>query len=343
MSSKRVLVVEDDPRERKLLAQMISSFGIKAVTAIDGQDAVETLATNDVDAIVTDLIMPRMDGFKLLRKLSAEGNTTPAIVLTGFRSNDRGSIVVRELKAFWFLEKPVQPGVLRELLERAIAQNGLIKETHLLNRQLRYSGVVGDLVGTSPAMQEVYSLIEQVAATSASVFITGESGTGKELVARAIHRLSPRSNNPFVAINCAALPDTLIESELFGHEKGAFTGAVERRIGCFEQAERGTLLLDEIGEMQITTQAKLLRVLEDSNVRRLGGKAELPVDVRVVAATNRAPDEALANKTLREDLYYRLNVFHIPPASSARAERGYSGAGRRFDGENRDTGRTLHR
>ena len=254
-SRKRVLVVEDKEVERTHLAQMISSFGITALTAMDGQDALESLASRDVDVILTDLVMPRMDGFELLRQLSAQGITTPAIVLTGFRSIDKASTVVRDLKAFWFLEKPVQPGVLRELLGRAIIQNGLIEETERLNRQLRYSGVLGDLVGMSPAMQEVYSLVEQVAATSASVFVTGESGTGKELVARAIHRLSPRSSGPFVAINCAALPDTLIESELFGHEKGAFTGAVERRVGCFEQAERGTLLLDEIAEMLIGTQA----------------------------------------------------------------------------------------
>src|SRR5262249_53439213 len=282
------------------------------VTATDGQDAIEKLDSGDFDVILTDLVMPRMDGFKLLKELSARGITTPAIVLTGFDNIDKSSTVVRDLKAFWFLEKPVQPRVLRELLERAVTQKGLIEDRGRLNRELRYRGVLGDMVGTSPAMQEVYSLIEQVAPTSASVFITGESGTGKELVARAIHRLSPRSSGPFVAINCAALPETLIESELFGHEKGAFTGAVERRVGCFEQAERGTLLLDEIGEMPIGTQAKLLRVLEDSRVRRLGGKTEMPVDVRIIAATNRRPEVALSSKSLREDLFYRLNVFHIP-------------------------------
>jgi DNA-binding NtrC family response regulator len=308
----RVLVVEDNEVELADLSDMISSFGITPVTAIDGQDAIEKLDSSDVDVILTDLIMPRMDGFRFLRELSARGITTPAIVLTGFGSIDKSSTVVRDLKAFWFLEKPVQPGVLRELLERAVTQNGLIEETGRLNRQLRYRGVLGDMVGKSPAMQEVYSLIEQVAPTSANVFITGESGTGKELVARQIHRLSPRSSGPFVAINCAALPDTLIESELFGHEKGAFTGAVERRVGCFEQAERGTLLLDEIGEMPIGTQAKLLRVLEDSRVRRLGGKAEMPVDVRIIAATNRKLEQAINSKSLREDLFYRLNVFHIP-------------------------------
>jgi DNA-binding NtrC family response regulator len=312
LTRAKVLVVEDDELERTSLSQMISSFGMTPLTAVDGQDALDSLATRDADVIVTDLVMPRMDGFELLRQLAARGITTPAIVLTGFRNSDKASTVVRELKAYWFLEKPVQPGVLRELLERAVIQKRLIEETGRLNRQLRYRGVVGDMVGASPPMQEVYSLIEQVAPTAAAVFITGESGTGKELVARAIHRLSPRAASPFVALNCAALPETLIESELFGHEKGAFTGAVERRIGCFEQAERGTLLLDEIGEMPTSTQAKLLRVLEDSRVRRLGGKTEAPVDVRIIAATNRPPEQAVQEKTLREDLYYRLNVFHIP-------------------------------
>jgi DNA-binding NtrC family response regulator len=180
---------------------------------------------------------------------------------------------------------------------------------------LTFHGVLGDLVGGSPAMRKVFSEIQQVAPTSASVLITGESGTGKELVARALHRLSPRAGGPFVPVNCAALTETLIESELFGHEKGSFTGALERHIGCFEQANNGTVFLDEIGDMPIGTQAKLLRVLEERKVRRLGGKNDLPVEVRVVAATNKIPEEAIKEKLLREDLYYRLNVFQImlPP------------------------------
>jgi len=178
--------------------------------------------------------------------------------------------------------------------------------------QLSHQGVLGDLVGDSPAMKEVFFAIQQVARTTASVLITGESGTGKELVARAIHKLSARSAGPFVAVNCAALPETLMESELFGHEKGAFTGAVERRAGCFEQAEGGTLLLDEIGDMPINTQAKLLRVLEESKVRRLGSTKDTPISVRVLAATNQPTETAIQNKRLREDLFYRLNVFHLP-------------------------------
>jgi DNA-binding NtrC family response regulator len=253
-----------------------------------------------------------MDGIALLKELAARGDRTPAIVLTGFGSMDQAISFVHDLKAFWFLEKPVQPGVMRTLLERAVQQSQLLEETDRLNRQLSYQGVLGDLVGESTAMKEIFSLIRQVAPTTASVLITGESGTGKELVARAIHSLSPRSQAPFVAINCAALPETLIESELFGHEKGSFTGAVERRAGCFEQAQNGTLLLDEIGEMPVATQAKLLRVLEESKVRRLGGARDIPISVRVLAATNRAPEKAIESKHLREDLYYRLNVFHIP-------------------------------
>jgi DNA-binding NtrC family response regulator len=256
-----------------------------------------------------------MDGVALLKVLAERGDRTPTIVLTGFGSVDQAISFVHDLKAFWFLEKPVQPGVMRTLLERALQQNQLIEETQRLNRQLSYRGVLDEMTGDSPSMQEVFSLVQQVAPTTASVFISGESGTGKELVARAVHRLSSRSGGPFVAVNCAALPDTLVESELFGHEKGAFTGAVERRAGCFEQANNGTLFLDEIGEMPIGTQAKLLRVIEESRVRRLGGKNDMPFAVRVLAATNRPPEAAIQDNHLREDLYYRLNVFQIslPP------------------------------
>jgi DNA-binding NtrC family response regulator len=311
----RVLVVDDDARQRAILAEMVGSLGYSVVTAADGQEALDIQSQNPASVILSDLIMPRMDGFELLRKLEARGDRTPTIVLTGFGSVEKAISVVLDLKAFWFLEKPVQPGVVRALIERAATQNRLVEETELLNRQLSYHGVLGDLVGGSAKMREVFSLIVQVAPTTASVLITGESGTGKELVARAIHRLSQRSGGPFIAINCAALTETLIESELFGHEKGAFTGAVERHAGCFEQANNGTVLLDEIAEMPIGTQAKLLRVLEDRKVRRLGGKVDLPVEVRVIAATNRPPEEAIKDKHLREDLYYRLNVFHIslPP------------------------------
>ena len=310
-ASLRVLIVDDDEQQRRLLAALVSSLGYVTALAANGLEALESIAETRCDIILTDLMMPQMDGFALLRHLAERGDRTPSIVLTGFGSLEKAIAVVHDLKAFWFLEKPVQPEVLQVLLDRAAAQTQLEGQAEALRQELSYRGVLGDLVGSSPAMQQVYACIRQVAPTSASVLIVGESGTGKELVARAIHRLSARSAGPFVAVNCAALPESLIESELFGHEKGAFTGAVERRIGSFEQAHNGTLLLDEIGEMSIGTQAKLLRVLEESVVRRLGGKNDTAIKVRVIAATNRVPSEAIENKQLREDLYYRLNVFQI--------------------------------
>jgi DNA-binding NtrC family response regulator len=291
------------------------SLGYEADTAGDGREALEKLVSFPACAVLADLVMPRMDGVALLKELAARGDCTPVIILTALGSIEQALSVMHDLKAFWFLEKPVQPEVMRSLLQRAIQQNQLVQETDRLRRELSYQGVLGDLVGDSPVMQEVFSQIRQVAPTTASVLITGESGTGKELAARAIHQLSQRSNGPFVAVNCAALPETLMESELFGHERGAFTGAFGRSPGCFEQADNGTLLLDEIAEMPIGTQAKLLRVIEESTVRRLGGARDIPISVRVLAATNRPPAAAIQSNHLREDLYYRLNVFHLsmPP------------------------------
>ena len=220
-----------------------------------------------------------------------------------------------EAGAFWYIEKPMKAPVLRALLDRCLEKARDTRQLAVLQRQLRETGRLGDLVGGSKPMQEVMRIVEMAAPSSASVLITGETGSGKEIVARSIHKLSPRASGPFVAINCSAIPETLMESEIFGHERGAFTGAAERRIGCFELADGGTLLLDEIGEMPAPTQAKLLRVLEDRKVRRLGSKSETPVDVRVLAATNKDPEQAVGNGQLRQDLFFRLNVFHIhlPP------------------------------
>ena len=310
-----VLIADDEENQRAGLAKMIESWGYDVQTAADGQEALEKLTQNPVHVLVTDLMMPRMDGTELLKHLKTQGDAPTTIVLTAFGNIETAIQAVHDLGAFWFFEKPIQPSQLRVLLERAALQGRMEEEKERLERQLSYKGVLVDLVGTCPPMQEVFSLVQQVAPSKAAVLIAGESGTGKELVARTIHALSPRRQGPFVAINCAALPETLMESELFGHEKGAFTGAVERRAGCFELAQHGTLLLDELGEMPVGTQAKLLRVLEDSCVRRLGGRAEIAVDVRVVASTNKVIDEALRKGELREDLYYRLNVFQItlPP------------------------------
>ena len=306
----RILIVDDDEGQRRALAAMLSEREFETQVAADGQEALELLAGFNADVIVADLVMPRMDGFELLRFLKERGDLTPAIALTGFGSMERALSAVHDLKAFWYLEKPVEPHAFRMLLDRAVQHNRSLLKASELKRDLSLRGVLGDLVGTSPAMQQIFALIRQVAPTTAPVLIRGESGTGKELVAREIHRNSPRADGPFVAINAAALPETLIESELFGHEKGAFTGAMERSAGCFEQAHGGTLFLDEIGEMPLSTQPKLLRVLEDLRVRRVGGKKEIPVDARVLAATSQQ-----LGTHLREELYYRLSVFQIvvPP------------------------------
>ena len=236
------------------------------------------------------------------------------VVLTAMGSIEQ-AVEAMKLGAYDFLQKPVDATRLRTILGNATRQRQTAIELEVARRRLRESGVLGRLVGNSPKMREIFALIEQIAPSSVPVLITGESGTGKELVARTLHELSARKAQPFVAVNCAAIPETLIESEIFGHEKGAFTGAAERRAGCFELATGGTLLLDEVGEMPIGTQAKLLRVLEERKLRRLGARTEQDVDVRVLAATNRDPNFAVSEGHLRADLFYRLNVFniHMPP------------------------------
>lgn len=297
------------------MCDIIADLGYFCETAPDGEAALEKLTAAPFDVIISDLMMPRMDGFEFLRTLFDRGDMTPAIVLTGAGSIDQAISIVHDLRAFWFLEKPARPAVLATLLERAMQHKSLVKETERLHRQLSQRGYLADLIGTSQQMREIFSLIQQIAPSSASVLITGESGTGKELVASAIHKLSPRASRPFVAVNCAALPESLIESELFGHEKGAFTGAVGRRAGCFEQAHQGTLFLDEIGDMPLAMQPRLLRALQEATIRRLGATSEISVDVRVLAATNKSLAELIQSKLFREDLFYRLNVFQIaiPP------------------------------
>ena len=314
MNNEKILIVEDEENERSGLAELISAWGYRAETARDGIEGLERIESFGPGIVVTDLKMPRMDGMELLEKISESPAEIAVILLTAQGSID-AAVAAMKLGAYDFIEKPVNPTRLRNILQNASRQRGTDRELEVTRRMLRDSGQLGLLVGSSKKMQEVFHLVELVAPSTASVLITGESGTGKELVARTIHDLSPRKLKPFVAINCAAIPETLIESEIFGHEKGAFTGALERRTGCFELAEGGTLLLDEIGEMPIATQAKLLRVLEDRKLRRLGSKVETTIDVRVLAATNKIPEEAVGRGELRNDLFYRLNVFniHMPP------------------------------
>src|SRR5271169_2415811 len=314
MSQEKILIVDDEENERAGLAELIAGWGYRTETARDGVEGLEKAAAWGPDLIITDLKMPRLDGMGLLQRLAEEPQTVAVILLTAQGSVD-SAVQAMKMGAYDYIQKPVDVQRLRNILQNAARLRETSVELEVTRRKLRDTGVLGSLVGASKKMQEIFRLIDLVAPSTASVLITGESGTGKELVARTIHNLSPRKAKPFVAINCSAIPETLIESEIFGHEKGAFTGAMERRTGCFELAEGGTLLLDEIGEMPVGTQAKLLRVLEDRKLRRLGSKVETAVDVRVLAATNKVPDEAVARGELRSDLYYRLNVFniHMPP------------------------------
>src|SRR6266852_1731369 len=314
MSREKVLIVEDEENERTGLSELISSWGYVAETARDGQEGHEKVSVWSPSIVITDLKMPRMGGLELLEKIAAESQTIAVIVVTAQGTID-SAVQAMRIGAYDYVTKPIDTSRLRTILQNASALLGARVELEVTRRKLRDAGSLGSLVGPSKRMQEIFRLTEMVAPSTASVLITGASGTGKELVARTIHELSPRRSKPFVAINCAAIPETLMESEIFGHEKGAFTGALERRAGCFELAEEGTLLLDEIGEMPIATQAKLLRVLEDRRLRRLGSKIETTVDVRVLAATNKVPEDAVARGEIRSDLYYRLNVFniHMPP------------------------------
>src|SRR5271154_4831449 len=313
-SQEKVLIVEDELHARTGLAELVSGWGYRTDTARDGVEALERVQAWQPGIVVTDLKMPRMDGLELLERLNELKQNQAVVVLTAQGSIEL-AVEAMKMGAYDFIQKPVDATRLRTILLNATRQRETERELEVTRRKLREAGVLGSLVGSSRKMQELFALIERVAPSNVSVLITGESGTGKEMVARTLHDLSPRKAKPFVAVNCAAIPETLIESEIFGHEKGAFTGALERREGCFELAEEGTLLLDEIGEMPIATQAKLLRVLEDRRLRRLGSKIETPVDVRVVAATNKDPERAVADGDLRGDLYYRLNVFNIqmPP------------------------------
>lgn len=318
---ERVLIVEDDAAARAGLEQLVRNWGFVAESAIDGAEALEKVTTFRPAIVVSDLVMPRMDGLELLRALQAQGADVTTVLLTAQGTVETAVQAMKE-GAYDYLTKPVDLQRLKIVLDKIVERLDTLREVKTLRRQLREQGAFGAMIGNSPEMRKIYSVVEQAAPTSASVLITGESGTGKELVAQAVHQLSPRASFPFVAINCAAIPETLLESEIFGHEKGAFTGAADRRPGCFELADRGTLFLDEIGEMTPATQVKLLRVLQERRFRRLGGRQEMSVDVRVIAATNIDPLDAVQKGKLREDLYYRLNVFslRLPPLRERRED-----------------------
>ena len=314
MGEEKILIVDDEKSTRTGLTMLVSSWNFQAQSAEHGENALALIPEFEPDVIVTDLVMPTMDGMTLLKRIKEDHPYLPVIVLTA-QASIPSTVEAMKAGAYDYLEKPIDPARLRVVLENCIAHQKTLKEMQLLKSQLKQYGSFGEMVGQSPQMLEVYRLIELVAPSTASVLITGESGTGKEIVARTIHTLSRRSHGPFIAINCSAIPETLMESEIFGHERGAFTGALERRLGCFELANGGTIFLDEIVEMPVGTQSKLLRVIEERKFRRLGSKNEVDVDIRIIAATNKPPFRAVEDGELRSDLYYRLNVFAIslPP------------------------------
>ncbi len=305
----RILVVDDEEAMREVLEMRLEGWGFEVRSACDGHQAQELARSYCPDIIITDVIMPELSGLDLLRALKSDGLECPVVLVTAQGSID---LAVEAMKqgAQDFVTKPLDYAKLRAILQVAENNRELKRKSQRLLAQLDQGGL-GEFVGTSKPMREVYTLIQSLSSTDASVIITGESGTGKELAARTIHQMSKRSAGPFIAINAAAIPENLIESEILGHEKGSFTGAIGTRAGCFELANRGTLFMDEIAEMPLGLQPKLLRVIEDRKVRRIGGPHEFSVDVRVIAATNKDPRNAVEIGRLREDLYYRLNVFTI--------------------------------
>ena len=310
-ASGMIMVVDDEQSVRDSIRAILEDEGYSVVEAVDGEQALEKVNTDKPDGVLLDIWMPGIDGIDTLRGLKQLDQDLPVVIMSGHGSIDT-AVQATRLGAFDYMEKPLSIDRLVLVLRNALSQRSLLEE----NRALRSSEVAsGRLVGGSPGMQEILEQVRVVAPTQASILITGENGTGKEVLARAIHSGSRRTREGFVAVNCAAIPETLIESELFGHEKGAFTGATSRKVGKFDLAHKGTLFLDEIGDMSLATQAKILRVLEERVFQRVGGNRDIEVDVRVVAATNKELSDEIADGKFREDLYFRLNVFHfhIPP------------------------------
>jgi two-component system, NtrC family, response regulator AtoC len=314
-----VFVVDDEKEMVELIAVGLKRRGFTIVPFGNGSDALAAIPNHDVDVILTDLNMKGMTGLELCQHVAADRPDIPVLMLTAFGSFETAVGAIRA-GAYDFVTKPVEIEALAIAVRRAAEHRALRGEVKRLREVVANTRGRGDLIGASTAMQQVYGLIDQVSSTDATVLITGESGTGKEVVAREIHNRSKRATGPFVAINCAAVPEQLLESELFGHAKGAFTDAKQNRPGLFQQANGGTLFLDEIGEMALVLQPKLLRALQERKVRPVGGESEIVIDVRLVTATNRDLEEMVEEKRFREDLYYRINVIHIPlPPLRARA------------------------
>ena len=317
----RVLVVDDEEAMREVLQMRLQEWGFDVSTAEDGAQGKEMAESYSPDIVISDVVMPQVSGIDLLHSLRAGDPDRPVILVTAQASIDLAVDAMKQ-GAHDFVTKPIDYGKLRLILGAAEQEIELRRESRRLAAKLDHDAGFSNFVGTSKPMREVYELIASIAEKDASVIVTGESGTGKELAARTIHELSPRSKGPFIAVNASAIPENLMESEIFGHERGAFTGATGVRSGCFELANGGTLFLDEIAEMPVALQPKLLRVLEDSKVRRVGGSQEFQVDVRVLAATNTEPQKAVESGKLRGDLFYRLNVFTValPPLRERKAD-----------------------
>jgi len=318
VSHHQILIVEDEPNMRKVLGAMLRSDGYDVLAAADGIEALEVLEAHYVDAVITDLRMPRLDGMGLLKRLSDQFPTLPVIIITAHGTVE-AAVTALKSGAFDFITKPFDKTEMRQIVAKAIRTHALG-----LGQLLAEEAQKGrfQIIGQSPAMQEVYAIIDKVAATPSTVLITGESGTGKELIAKALHDQSGRSTKPLIKVNCSAIPSNLIESELFGHEKGAFTGAITSKPGRFELADEGTLFLDEVGEIAGEMQVKLLRALQEGEFERVGGIKTIKVDVRLVGATNRDLRQAVERSEFRDDLYYRLNVvqIHLPPLRERRSD-----------------------
>src|SRR5574341_1120274 len=318
MSRPVILVVDDDPGVRESF-RLILEDHYDVMDVPDGPSALDVVRASQVDLVLLDIRLPEMDGIEVLERIKTIDDGVEVVLVTAVKTV-RTAVAAMKLGAFDYLTKPFEEDELLTVIGRALEKRSLEREVTFLRSELARTQDTDERVGRHPSMLKLHRLIAQVARTTATVLITGESGTGKELVARAIHRQGPRHQKPFVAVNPAAIPETLIESELFGYEKGAFTGAYQRRLGRFEMAQGGTLFLDEIGSLKAELQSKLLRVLQEREIERVGGTRTIRIDVRVIAATNVDLKAAVASQAFREDLYYRLNVMPIavPPLRERR-------------------------
>lgn len=313
-SRGRILIIEDEKSMREVLRILLEEEGYAIMAATNGLEGIEFIKNDIFDLVLTDIKMPKADGFAVLKKVKELSPSTIVIMMTAFGTTE-STIEAMKMGAYDYIHKPFKIDEIRLVIEKAFEKKQLSEEVSLLREKIKSSSGLENIIGKSRKMQELFSLIQKVAQSNSTVLITGESGCGKELVAAALHNLSPRKTRNFVTINCATFPEGLLESELFGHVKGSFTGALYNKEGLFEVANRGIIFLDEIGEMPLSLQAKLLRVLENGTFRRVGGLNDVTVDVRVVSATNKDMTEAVASGAFREDLFYRLNVvpINIPP------------------------------